>query len=152
MADRVYALEDLYEDQEPDLVADVIPFVLVWLPNASVIQVSTGAKKNETLGLRWDARAIERRSRGTLARVRRVRTGKTADRERIAELAAYGLAFVAISVWMPGRRAISFREGLPPDILRTQAASARSSAGVVTSPKHTCPCGALGPGSRCSCR
>jgi hypothetical protein len=119
MTDRTYALEDLYKDQEPDLVADVIPFVLVWLEKGSVIEVSrsASASKHEKLVLRWNEAAIERRSRGTLARARRVRTGKTADRERVAEMAAYGLAFVAISVWMPGRRAVTFREGSPPDIL-----------------------------------
>jgi len=66
-----------------------------------------------------------------------MRSRKTADREHLVELAAYGLALVRISIWMPGRRAITFREGLPPDILfddtdgavRGVEASGRTSGG-----------------------
>src|SRR5262249_56515344 len=65
----------------------------------------------------WSKQALEGRWRGTLARARRMRSRRTAEREHLAELAAYGLALVGISIWMPGRRAVTFREGLPPDIL-----------------------------------
>jgi hypothetical protein len=129
MAERSYALERLYEDQEPDLVADTIPAVLAWLglnsdsagPSSSFKVRLGGASARTTedivLMLRWNADALDRRCPGTLARARRMRSRKTADREHLVELAAYGLALVGISVWMPGRRAITFREGLPPDIL-----------------------------------
>jgi hypothetical protein len=124
MAEQLYALERLYEDQEPDLVTDTIPAVLAWLGRngespALSFSVRIGAKpvKEETLRLGYDGRALERRCRGTLDRARRMRSRQTADREHVTELAAYGLALVGISVWMPGRRAITFREGLPPDIL-----------------------------------
>jgi hypothetical protein len=145
MAERVYALERLYEDQEPDLVADTIPAVLAWLgptgeagaPRVSV-KVRMGATRAETLLLGWDGRALERRCRGTLARARRMRSRRTADREHLTELGAYGLALVGISIWMPGRRAVTFREGLPPDILlddtdgalRGVEAAGRSSGGL----------------------
>jgi len=124
MAEQRYALERLYEDQEPDLVTDTIPAVLAWLGAtgegpALSFSVRIGAKppKEETLRLDCDERALESRCNGTLDRVRRMQSRQTADREHITELAAYGLALVGLSVWMPGRRAITFREGLPPDIL-----------------------------------
>jgi len=124
MAEQVYALERLYEDQEPDLVADTIPAVVAWLgstregrePSISV-SVRMKAAKDESLRIGWDGQALERRCRGTLARARRMRSRRTAEREHLTELAAYGLALVGISIWMPGRRAVTFREGLPPDIL-----------------------------------
>jgi hypothetical protein len=121
MPPRRYALERLYEDQEPDLVADTIPAVLAWVGAAreSVvsIKVRTRPAHDETLLLGWDDRALERRCRGTLARAGRMRSHRTAEREHVAELAAYGLSLVGLSIWMPGRRALTFREGLPPDIL-----------------------------------
>ena len=149
MAERSYALERLYEDQEPDLVADTIPAVLAWLgpisdgaePSSSfkVRLGKPGAKATEDVALMlgWNAQALDRRCAGTLARARRMRSRKTADREHLAELAAYGLALVGISIWMPGRRAITFRVGLPPDILlddtdgaiRGVEAAGRSSGG-----------------------
>ena len=49
MAEQLYALEKLYEDQEPDLVSDTIPAVLAWLGRAGEdpalsFSVRTGAK------------------------------------------------------------------------------------------------------------
>lgn len=149
MVERIYALQSLYEDQEPDLVADTIPAVIAWLglssdavepPSTFKVRVrEPGARSAEdvTLKLGWNMDELERRCAGTFARVRRMRSRKTADREHLAELAAYGLALVGISIWMPGRRAITFREGLPPDILfddtdgavRGVEASGRTSGG-----------------------
>lgn len=150
MAEQSYALQGLYEDQEPDLVADTIPAVLAWIGTSidhaepsSPFKVRVGepgAKGAEDVALKlgWDAHALERRCPDTLARARRMRSRKTADREHLAELAAYGLALVGISIWMPSRRAITFRVGLPPDILlddtdgavRGVEASGRTSGGV----------------------
>lgn len=135
MAERAYTLERLYEDQEPDLVADTIPAVLAWLGPSQgggalplSFEVRRGADKkassNDKIVLRWDERKLERRSAGTLARAQRMRSRKTAEREHVTQLAAYGLTFVGISIWMPGRRAITFREGLPPDILFDDTAGA----------------------------
>ena len=129
MAGQIYALQNLYEDQEPDLVADTIPAMLTWLgPSGDAVEPSSsfrvrlgkpGASPTEDVLLRlgWNAQTLERRCPGTLARVRRMRSHKTADREHLAELAAYSLPLVGISIWMPGRRVITFCEGLPPDIL-----------------------------------
>src|SRR5580765_1810454 len=128
MAEQIYALQNLYEDQEPDRVADTIPALLAWLGSSSEVAERSASfrvrlgpsgtrSKEKALMLEWNSQELERRSVGTLARARRMRSRKTADREHLVELAAYGLALVGISVWMPGRRAITFREGLPPDIL-----------------------------------
>ncbi len=99
MAEQVYALEKLYEDQEPDLVTDTIPAVLAWLGRngegpALSFSVRIGAKpaKEETLRLGYDGRVLEGRCSGTLDRARRMRSRQTADREHVTELAAYGLA------------------------------------------------------------
>lgn len=121
---RSYALERLYEDQEPDLVVDTIPAVLAWMGGPEESRVCFEIKRGRltplegaTLILRWDASTLEARAPGTLARAERMRSRRTADREHVTELAAYGLALVGICVWMPGRRAVQFRQGLPPDIL-----------------------------------
>jgi hypothetical protein len=129
MTERSYALERLYEDQSPELVTDTIPAVLAWLapsgasePPAISFQVrSTPAAalvaEEVRLLFAWNMGALEAHDPGVRARVERMRTRKTADREHVTELAAYGLALVGISLWMPGRRALAFREYAPPDIL-----------------------------------
>jgi hypothetical protein len=101
MAERAYALERLYEDQEPDLVADTIPAVLAWLgplrdramlPLSFEVRRGDGKKaaSSDKLVLRWDERKLERRGAGTLARAQRMRSRKTAEREHVTQLAAYG--------------------------------------------------------------
>lgn len=129
MAERIYALERLYEDQSPELVTDTIPAVLAWLaPSApsdaldisfQVQSTPAGAQTAEEvrLLLAWSLGALEAHDPGVRGRIERMRTRRTADREHITELAAYGLALVGMSVWMPGRRALAFREYAPPDIL-----------------------------------
>jgi hypothetical protein len=67
--------------------------------------------------LAWNMAALRSRDPGVTGRAARMRTRKTAEREHITELAAYGLGLVGISVWMPGRRALAFRDYAPPDIL-----------------------------------
>jgi len=52
-----------------------------------------------------------------LERAGRMEKGFTAQREHVTELAAYGLAMVAISVLMPGRRVIHMQKGQCPDLL-----------------------------------
>jgi hypothetical protein len=91
------------------------PIITHWGPTGHETPKKTA--EHASLILTWDAEMLERRASGTLDRAHRMRSHRTADREHVTELAAYALALVGISVWMPGRRAISFREGLPPDIL-----------------------------------
>lgn len=65
----------------------------------------------------WRVEALEEHDRSLRSSVDRLRSGRTVQRERVAETAAYGLALVAISVWMPGRRVVGMQKGLPPDFL-----------------------------------
>lgn len=127
MAQQRYDLQQLYVDQEPLLVADVIAPVIAWLqPSArsaappydfAARLTQSGRDEEHTLNLSWDLAALEKRAPGTLDRARRIRTGRTVDRERLAEMGAYALALVGISVWMPGRRACKFNNKMAPDIL-----------------------------------
>jgi hypothetical protein len=127
MPDHPYDLQRLYLDQEPLLIADLIAPLIAWLqptprsprpPFTFAARVDQARRTVEhTLHLTWDTAALEQRTPGTLDRVRRIRSGRTADRERLAETAAYALALVAVSVWMPGRRACRFNNKMAPDIV-----------------------------------
>jgi hypothetical protein len=124
----VYALEQVFIDQERDLVHDTIVPVLAWVPGKGaakkaqpfcfeVEQVLRGQRSLLTIELSWSVPALESLIPGLRDHVRRLQTSRSAQREHITELAAYGLTFVAISVLMPGRRAKAFRKGSAPDIL-----------------------------------
>lgn len=69
------------------------------------------------LELHWDVEALVAHDPTLRDRVRRMRTGRTAQREHVPELAAYGLALVAISVLLPGRRVVDMEQLRAPDIL-----------------------------------
>jgi hypothetical protein len=126
--ERSYALEKLYDDQLPDLVVDTIPALLAWLPAsegkeepAAAYRVRLGRRSRriveEVLALSWNAAALVARDPGMVARTRRMREGMSAQREHVTELAAYALALVGISVWMPGRRAVAWSKRTRPDLL-----------------------------------
>lgn len=77
-------------------------------------------KKVSTRGaidLRWDEAKLAALVPGLRDDVRRLRTGRTARREHVTELAAYGLTLVAISLLMPGRRVVHMQMGVAPDML-----------------------------------
>ncbi|HEX2574327.1 MAG TPA: hypothetical protein VH877_32565 [Polyangia bacterium] len=112
------------------MVLETIPAVLAWVPGKtqrtstspflfSVEKVvpTGGDRMTVPIELSWDEGALTSRDPLIPDRARRMRSGKTAQREHVTELAAYGLAFVALSVLFPGRRVIGFRKGLPPDLL-----------------------------------
>jgi hypothetical protein len=76
MAERIYALHNLYEDQEPDLVADTVPAVLAWLgPSSDAAEPSSsfkvrlaslgepGARATEDVALTFRSGASRPRSR-----------------------------------------------------------------------------------------
>jgi hypothetical protein len=124
-----YALEQLLADQEHDLVADTIAPVLAWVPGKTTKRaaqpfvfelehkLSTAPAKTVAIHLTWDVAKLQARIPGLAAHAERLKSGGSAQREHVPELAAYGLAFVAISVFMPGVRVLAFRKGLPPDLL-----------------------------------
>ncbi|WP_438028687.1 hypothetical protein [Sorangium sp. So ce233] len=123
-----YGLEQLFTDQDHDWVSDTIAPVLAWVPGSSrskrsqpfrfvVDDVTPGRSRTVHIGLTWDLPLLERLVPGVQAHARRLRDGRTAQREHVTELAAYGLTFVAISTLMPGRRVKTMRKGSAPDIL-----------------------------------
>lgn len=129
MSDAAYSLERLYADQDADWVIDTIPAVLAWVPGKSkkratqpftfeIEHIAAGHPTATTsLSLSWDIAALEMHDREVRARARRMREARTAQRENVTELAAYGLALVSVSLLMPGRRVVLMRRGLPPDLV-----------------------------------
>ncbi|MCP3103747.1 hypothetical protein LZ198_33175 [Myxococcus sp. K15C18031901] len=125
-----HPLERLYADQDFDWVVDTVPAVLAWVPAGArkrrrrplrftLHHQPASAPVSERLLLRldWDLAQLEARDRALTERTARMRAGRTAQREHVTELAAYGLALVGISLLLPGRRVVSMRKGLPPDLL-----------------------------------
>ncbi|MCP3135831.1 hypothetical protein [Pyxidicoccus xibeiensis] len=125
-----YPLERLYAGQDFDWVVDTVPGVLAWVPGSAkqrhqqpfrfmVHHESAPGQRAESvqLSLRWDLQQLSVHDRSVKERAARMRAGRTAHREHDTELAAYGLALVAVSVFLPGRRVVSMRKGLPPDLL-----------------------------------
>ena len=103
-----YALERLFVDQERDLVHDTIAAVLAWVPGKGntkraqpfrfeVEHVLPGKRSVVPIELSWDVHSLESAVPGLRDHVRRLTTSRSAQREHIAELAAYGLTFVGIS-------------------------------------------------------
>jgi hypothetical protein len=115
-----YSVERLYADQDGDLVVDAVPAVLAWLSpregKASELRLLVNQTPN-TLRISWDLAALARRDPSIEARRDRLAKGKSAQREHVVELAAYGLALCALSVLLPGRRAIGWSRWVAPDIL-----------------------------------
>lgn len=123
---RTYSLERLYFDQHRDFVIDTIPALLSWIaPSARATQpiafevASTPSVKrqSELLKLSWKMDALVDQDATLQERARRLRRGTSAQREHVVELAAYGLALVAISVWLPGRRVVGWSKHSTPDML-----------------------------------
>ncbi len=123
-----YALEQLFVDQDRDWVTDTIAPVLAWVPGKSqgkavqpfrfqVERIVDGSTIVLPIALGWDLSALTKLVPGLPDHVRRLRQGRTVQREHLTELAAYGLTFVAISLIMPGRRVKAMRKGSAPDIL-----------------------------------
>lgn len=125
---HTYALEQLYADQDHDWVVDTIPAVLAWVPvvhdrappfvfGLNHTRSSKEKPKRIELELQWDLDALTEHDPSVRDRAKRMRAGRTAQREHIAELAAYGLALVAISVLLPGERVVDMEHLRAPDIL-----------------------------------
>ena len=145
-----YALENLYRDQDFDWVVDTIPAVLAWVPATArerapfVFGLSRsegkppGAVGSDSLSLTWNLGALEARDPTLRERARRMRAGRTAQREHVVELAGYGLALVAISALLPGERVVDMARYRAPDLLldntpgrlRGVEVAARSAGGV----------------------
>ena len=124
-----YDLERLFVDQARDWVIDTVAPVLAWVQGKSRQReqqpfrfevehvVGRKAAKPVYIDLRWDMTKLVAHIPDLSDKARRFRQGRTAQREDITELAAYGLTFVAISALMPGRRVLPMQMGVAPDIL-----------------------------------
>lgn len=133
---HAYRIERLYEDQHPDFVLDAVPALLAWLADVQgekreyAFSVEVKRRAEETLseeGLRltWDLQQLVKRDRTLRQRVRRIRSGRTPHREHVTEVAAYGLALAAISVFLPGQRVVSWARYVAPDLLLDATPGAR---------------------------
>lgn len=132
-----YKIEQLYRDQRRDFVVDAVPAMLAWLSSARSgrqrrhgfdIEVKLRAADDpakESLLLTWDMGALSDHDAALAERVRRMRSGRTPHREHVTEIAAYGLALVAISVFLPGRRVVSWARHVAPDLLFDATPTAR---------------------------
>jgi hypothetical protein len=142
-----YALERLYIDQAHDFVKDVIAPVIAWLtedlPSRSHVgfelkhSAGRGRPKSRPIDVTRDLEALKVHDVDVAGRVERIRKGRSALSEKLTELAGYGLALVATSVFLPGRQVVAWRKWSPPDLLldvtperlRGVEAAARSSGG-----------------------
>lgn len=130
MAVHGYSVERLYDDQSPDFVIDAVPALLTWLggaeaprsPRRFAVEVGRGSER-DVLTITWDLGQLSERDPALVDRVRRLRGGP--HREHVTEVAAYGLALVAISVFLPGRRVVAWSKYVAPDLLFDAAPNAR---------------------------
>jgi hypothetical protein len=133
---HAYAIEQLYVDQHPDFVLDAVPAMLAWLAKAREgsteyrfeVEVRRGVEEapaTEALLVRWNMQQLSERDPNLKERVRRLTSGRTPHREHVTEVAAYGLALIAISVFLPGRRVVAWSKHVAPDLLFDATPTAR---------------------------
>jgi hypothetical protein len=112
------------------------PYLLAWLADVQgeqreyefsvdVTRPAAGIPSEEVLALTWDFQQLAKRDGTLRQRVRRMRSGRTPHREHVTEVAAYGLALVAISVFLPGRRVVAWARHVAPDLLLDATPTAR---------------------------
>ncbi|MBI3206691.1 MAG: hypothetical protein HYZ29_34465 [Myxococcales bacterium] len=147
-----YALERLFVDQDRDWVNETIAPVLAWVPGRTkkrrqqpfrfaTEHIQNKVKTSVVIDLSWDEAELEQLVPGVRDHARRLREGRSAQREHVTELAAYGLTFVAISTLLPGRRVVWMQMGVAPDILFDMTPAALR--GVETAGRATGGQGAL---------
>ncbi|WP_123784165.1 hypothetical protein [Corallococcus macrosporus] len=125
-----YRLENLYVDQDPECVIDCMAAVLAWVPgrgkgrwtqpyvfNVLHEPVPAQAPMSIALELSWDLDVLKQKDPGVSDCADRMRRGKTVLHEDVAKLAAYGLAFVAISAIHPGLKVIRMNSYAAPDLI-----------------------------------
>jgi hypothetical protein len=132
-----YKVEQLYEDQHRDFVLDAVPAMLAWLLasahgvrrefefDVEVKRSAADTSSQETLLVSWDMQKLSAYDPSLEQRVQRMLSGRTPHREHVTEVAAYGLALIAISVFLPGRRVVAWARHVAPDLLLDATPSAR---------------------------
>jgi hypothetical protein len=119
-----YALEQLYTDQDADLVHDALAALISWLePEDKSLKHTFTLREHRPAGdvdhqlvVSWDIKELAARDPGLPDDVRRYRKSKTLHMEDQTKCAAYGLAFVAVSCILQ-RRVINVSLWRPPDLL-----------------------------------
>lgn len=119
-----YALEQLYADQDPDLVHDAVAALISWLdPDDKSDKHAFTLRMHQPAGdvdnqliVSWDIQKLTACDPGLPDDLRRFRKGKTLHLEDQTKCAAYGLAFVAISCILQ-RRVVAVSLWRPPDLL-----------------------------------
>jgi len=119
-----YELEQLYEHQDPGFVLDAVAPLICWLDQGQTCcehqfelrQVVASGNVDHDLTVSWDVDRLAQRDPRLLADLDRYRAGKTLTLEHRPELAACGLAMVAISCLLQ-RRVVSVSWYRPPDLL-----------------------------------
>jgi hypothetical protein len=126
-----YKLEQLYDHQDPGFVLEAIAPLICWLEGKQghdeyrfeLREVSAGGNVDHDLVVSWDVSRLAKHDPRLLADLQRYRTGKTLSLEHEPELAACGLAMVAISCLLH-RRVVGVSWYRPPDLLLDDTAGA----------------------------
>lgn len=127
----VYALEQLYEDQEPDLVIDGIAHLIAWLDpedreRSHRFELREATRKGvveHELVVSWNLAMLAERDTRLESDLARFRARRTLTLEDQTKYAAYGLAMVAISCLLR-RRVVDVSFYRPPDLLLDATPSA----------------------------
>jgi hypothetical protein len=120
----VYPLEQLYEDQEPELVVDAIAHLIAWLDpedrqrshRFELREVTRREPVEHELVVSWNIAMLAERDTRLEADLERFRARRTLTLEDQTKYAAYGLAMVAISCLLR-RRVVDVSFFRPPDLL-----------------------------------
>lgn len=120
----VYPLEQLYEDQEPELVIDGIAHLIAWLDpedreRSHRFELREATRKGiveHELVVSWNLAMLARRDTRLESDLARFRARRTLTLEDQTKYAAYGLAMVAISCVLR-RRVVDVSFFRPPDLL-----------------------------------
>lgn len=119
------SLQALFDQHDPEIVEySIAPLISqidphgVGGPVSFPIHSENAAQATTaTIELTWDLADLEQRSPGVTRHADAHRRGKTVIREHVTELAAYGLAFAAMSCLLPGRRVVAMNFYAAPDLI-----------------------------------
>lgn len=124
MTNYAYALEQLFTDQDPDYVGGILPATLSWLDPSDthsscdyvLRELTPGGTTDHPVQLTWNKTILRQRHSGVMDEADRFRKGKTIYWEDQTKLAAYGLAFVAITCLL-AQKVVWVSKWQPPDLL-----------------------------------
>jgi hypothetical protein len=122
-----FALDRLFDEHERWIVRDALPATLVWIGSTSAsgeveleIDVTRRhARSRLRVAVTWDWATLDRHDPDLRDRTLAIRQGRSivSERQKVTEFAGYGLALVATSLILPGRRIRKMTIAGPPDLL-----------------------------------